>query len=288
MATYNGAQYIREQLDSVIQQTYPIHEIIIQDDCSRDDTVSICREYEAKYPYVHVFVNEENLGFKKNFQQAVGQCHNTELVALCDQDDIWTPNHIELLVDSIGDKPLACANSTLVDSDVKPLGMTLAEQQAFSYLAPDDTMKAVTILLWRNPYQGSTMLVRKTLLDRAMPFPEGVNYHDTWIAFLACFCGGIAYSRTPISLYRIHGNNVSGSKFKKLSRRGAFNARVLGLKADDRLSLINAIEERADRLSDTEREFLLSMKNYFCKEGIFQKLSNAIYLIVHFRSIFTI
>lgn len=288
MATYNGEEYIREQLDSIITQTYPIYELIIQDDCSTDSTVSICREYEAKYPFIHVFVNEDNLGFKRNFQCAVMACKEPDFIALSDQDDIWTVDHLKHLVKIIGDKPLACADSTLVDSDAKPLGMTLSQQQSFGRLASDDTMKASTILLWRNPYQGSTMLVRKDLLKKALPFPEVVNFHDTWFAILSCFCGGIAYSRHSISLYRMHGNNASGSKVKKMSRRGAITARILGLKSDDRIPMIKAIEERTDCLSCKEKKFLNDMMRYFSNDGIIQKISNAFYLLIHFRSIFTI
>ena len=67
MCTYNGAKYIREQLDSIINQTYPIFELIIQDDCSTDETVEIIREYAGRYENIHLFQNEKSLGINRNF-----------------------------------------------------------------------------------------------------------------------------------------------------------------------------------------------------------------------------
>ena len=87
MATYNGEKYLREQLDSIIQQTYPIHEIIIQDDCSTDGTITIIEAYIKKYPYVKLFSNDHNVGFNQNFKNAAMRATG-DLVAISDQDDI--------------------------------------------------------------------------------------------------------------------------------------------------------------------------------------------------------
>ena len=70
MCTYNGEKFLREQLDSILDQTYPISEIIIQDDRSTDGTVALLRQYEERHPNIHVFVNEQNLGFNLNFKTA--------------------------------------------------------------------------------------------------------------------------------------------------------------------------------------------------------------------------
>ena len=93
MATYNGEPYLQEQLDSIVAQTYPVHELIIQDDGSSDRTVDIARSYELRYPFVHVFVNEQNLGFQENFRTAVMRATG-DFVALSDQDDVWFPEKI--------------------------------------------------------------------------------------------------------------------------------------------------------------------------------------------------
>ena len=94
MCTYNGAKYIREQLDSILNQTYPIFEIIIQDDCSTDDTVEIIRGYAESNKTIKLFVNEKQKGVTLNFITAL-QRASGDLIAISDQDDIWNLEKIE-------------------------------------------------------------------------------------------------------------------------------------------------------------------------------------------------
>ena len=96
LASYNGSKYIREQLDSILEQTYQDFELIICDDCSTDNTWQILQEYAQKDSRIKVFENERNLGFKKNFEKAISLC-NGKYIALSDQDDIWIDNHLEVL-----------------------------------------------------------------------------------------------------------------------------------------------------------------------------------------------
>lgn len=88
MCTYNGEQFLREQLDSILAQTYPIHELIIQDDCSTDHTADIVREYARQYPFIRFHANISNLGFNRNFQDALSKAEG-DYIAIADQDDIW-------------------------------------------------------------------------------------------------------------------------------------------------------------------------------------------------------
>lgn len=101
MGTYNGAEYIREQLDSILSQTYPLKEIIIQDDGSTDDTVAICTAYAEKFPIIHFSRNASNLGFNQNFKSAAMKATG-DFVAFSDQDDVWFPTKIEKQVAAIG------------------------------------------------------------------------------------------------------------------------------------------------------------------------------------------
>lgn len=105
MCTYNGEQFLREQLDSILAQTYPIHELIIQDDCSTDHTADIVREYARQYPFIRFYANISNLGFNRNFQDALSKAEG-DYIAIADQDDIWYEEKIAAQMEAIGDNDL--------------------------------------------------------------------------------------------------------------------------------------------------------------------------------------
>jgi glycosyltransferase involved in cell wall biosynthesis len=93
LCTYNGARFIRGQLDSLLAQTHRNIEVLAADDASTDDTVSILQEYAERDPRVRVLVNRHNMGFKKNFEQVISSCRGS-FIAPCDQDDIWFPEKL--------------------------------------------------------------------------------------------------------------------------------------------------------------------------------------------------
>lgn len=106
MCTFNGASYLSKQLDTIINQTYPILEVIIQDDNSTDSTVSILQEYEEKYPFIHIFINQEQKGVNTNFFSAIEKASG-DYIVISDQDDLWELNKIEMQMATIGDKWLS-------------------------------------------------------------------------------------------------------------------------------------------------------------------------------------
>src|SRR5690554_1467232 len=109
LASYNGEKYIKEQLDSILNQTIQDFEIVVCDDASTDNTWEILQQYEAKDKRFKIFRNEQNLGFKKNFEKAISHCKG-EYIALSDQDDIWIENHLELLFNHIQENDLCLGN----------------------------------------------------------------------------------------------------------------------------------------------------------------------------------
>ncbi len=120
MCTYNGEKYIREQLDSIINQTYPIHELLIKDDCSTDGTVSILRDYQKQYPYIRLAVNDSHKGINDNFFSAMHMAEG-DYIALSDQDDIWEIDKIENQMRAIGDNLLCSGFSKPFSSDGSPI-----------------------------------------------------------------------------------------------------------------------------------------------------------------------
>ena len=116
MTTYNGERYLQEQIDSILNQTYSNFELIICDDCSTDSTIEIISSYNDSR--IKLFVNDKNLGFKKNFEKAIKLCTG-EYIALSDQDDIWKSNHLEVLYEKINNKELICGNNLLINENIK-------------------------------------------------------------------------------------------------------------------------------------------------------------------------
>lgn len=110
MCTYNGGKYIREQLDSIVAQTYQPCEIIVQDDGSTDDTMDIVAEYAQRYPFIRITQNERGKGINNNFFSAIEKAKG-EFVAISDQDDIWKLDKIEVMLDAIGDKLMCVGRS---------------------------------------------------------------------------------------------------------------------------------------------------------------------------------
>lgn len=260
LCTYNGECYLKEQLDSIVRQTYPIMELIVQDDCSTDGTIGIIKEYVSKYPWIHLYRNEFNIGFKDNFGSATTRATG-DLVAFSDQDDIWIENHIQVLVDTIQDSVLACACSVLVNKYGVSLGFTTDEEKGFSFVPQDSIEKAYRIFYNCGFYMGHNMLVDSKWLKSALPIPSGSVYHDIWFSAFACMNGGINYSDTVISYYRQHGGNVTKNRrfsiFKELKMRHHFDF------SSDRIVVYNAIIERARNLSPQASSFLKEWKWYY-------------------------
>lgn len=120
MCTFNGEKYLCQQLDSIVNQTYPIYELIVQDDCSTDGTFSVLEEYAKQYPYIKLFKNKKNKGINDNFFSAMDRATG-DYIAISDQDDIWEPNKIEIQIETIGDNWLSTHFSKPFSEDNAPI-----------------------------------------------------------------------------------------------------------------------------------------------------------------------
>ena len=261
MCTYNGAKYVKEQLDSILQQTVADFELVVCDDCSNDGTWEILQEYASGHDIIRLFKNEQNLGFLKNFEKAMGLASG-EYIALSDQDDIWMPNHLEVLMNLLGERTIACGNSLLVDENGNSLGMSLKEQEDLTVVSENPLDLALSVMVYRNPFQGAAMLFRRSFLEKALPIPEGINYHDSWFAALACFMEGISYTDEVILCYRMHGENLSGLHSKK-SRGSILNKRYEGKYIVDRPIMLEAMVNRKVLDSFSKKRIAAWLKRYF-------------------------
>jgi glycosyltransferase involved in cell wall biosynthesis len=211
MCTYNGERFLREQLDSLVQQDYRPLEIQIYDDRSTDGTFAILKEYEAEYDFIHAHKNETNLGFIRNFETAIGACSG-DFIALCDQDDVWFPEKISILVQEIGEHMLIYSKSSLIDEQNQPRDGFLSSINRLSG-------SCYRSLILGNCVTGHTCLIRRNLLQHALPFPKDIDYHDHWLAFVAAAAGTIKNFDRPLSFYRYHAKNVSFDLNRKKTKK---------------------------------------------------------------------
>ncbi|HLO80306.1 MAG TPA: glycosyltransferase family 2 protein [Chitinophagaceae bacterium] len=231
MATYNGAAYVEEQLTSILQQTYPSIEIVIVDDASQDDTVSIIKKYAADHSSIKLFVNAVNSGYIKAFEKGL-QMASGEFIALSDQDDIWMPAKISTLYEEIGSHPIVYSDSLLIDEDGNSLNLKLSDRKR---LVGFDDCLCYTI---GNSAAGHAMLITKELAKSCIPFPS-ILPHDYWIGFRATCKGPIKYIPEPLVQYRQHAANVfgvarSGTKTKRVRPTGKIKHQMIR----DRIKLL--------------------------------------------------
>lgn len=113
MATYNGKKFLKEQIDSILNQTYSNIRLVISDDCSKDGTTEILKEYEQKDKRVEVHYHEYNQGSTQNFEYLLRQVKN-EIFMLSDQDDYWLPEKVEKSLETLNQQ-----NADLVFGDLE-------------------------------------------------------------------------------------------------------------------------------------------------------------------------
>lgn len=208
LCTYNGEKYLEEQLNSIINQTYKNLEIIISDDCSTDNTISILEKYKH-FNNFHIFLNKENLGFNKNFELAISRA-NGYYIALCDQDDAWDLNKIDILVSSIEEESLVYANSMLVDENLISLNKTLEDKLKVNFISSNSMLN----FIFGNCVSAHAMLFKKEIVD-FLNFPRNI-YFDQYIAMVCASKNGVKYINKNLVLYRQHSNNtLAQNGFKK-------------------------------------------------------------------------
>ena len=200
MATYNGAQYLKAQLQSFVAQTRQPDELIISDDCSTDGTEAIVREFAKTAPFkVEFYLNEKNLGYCGNFNAALIKTSG-ELVFLSDQDDVWFPEKIEHMVDVAERHPEALVvmnDAALTDEALNEVGLTKIGQIRSAGISMDGFV------------MGCCCGIRRELLDLCMPIPAGFKGHDNWIVWLAEGLGGKTVEDKVLQYYRRHETNES-------------------------------------------------------------------------------
>jgi glycosyltransferase involved in cell wall biosynthesis len=218
MAAYNGAPYIGAQIDSLIRQSRGEWRLVIRDDGSHDKTAAIIQNYQSRYPdKISVLDNGNlNLGAKANFSRLL-EHSQADYIMLCDQDDIWLPNKVDLTLSKMAamENELGVNTPILVHTDAKVTdeNLEVIAGSLWHYQKSDPAEgAALRRLLLQNVATGCTIMINKALRDKALPIPEEAMMHDWWLVLVAAVFGRIEYIPVTTLLYRQHERNDTGAK----------------------------------------------------------------------------
>ncbi len=216
MGTYNGAEFLRAQLDSLLANSFTDWELLLSDDGSKDETLTIAAQYERKYPgKIFVSADGKNRGTALNFLHAAART-KTPYVMFCDQDDVWLPDKIEdtlrfmkEMERRLGSGMPLCVftDAVVTDGDLKVLAPSFHQS---NHLSPRN--HDLPHLLMENKGMGCTMLFNRALADCLTPLPRHARVHDWWVILLAASLGQVGYLPKATLYYRQHGGNVIGSQ----------------------------------------------------------------------------
>lgn len=199
MTTFNGADYIANQIESVLTQLKANDELIIFDDLSSDNTVDIIY---SNFTDNRIIFNQntQRLGVIHNFEQAL-KIATGDYIFLCDQDDIWLEEKVNQTINALKDSLLTVSDCKVVDANLLEIHP--------SFFAIRQSAPGLIKNLYKNSYLGCCMAFRKELLPYILPIPKSVPMHDMWIGLVAETVGKVSFIREPLILYRRHGKNAS-------------------------------------------------------------------------------
>jgi glycosyltransferase involved in cell wall biosynthesis len=234
---YNGSQYLRTQLDSILAQTHKVDEIIICDDASSDNTKEILEEYKNKHPNLFfIHYNNQNIGPTKNIEKAIQACTG-ELILLADQDDYWEEHKVETIIKWIEENPTmngVFTNGSLMNSKGE-LDNKYALWDAMSF--PYKTIKSKTELnsnlklyinTVENAVTGATLAIRNNLAFLKQPFPIIKNLvHDRWLAINLAENNSLGILEDKLIRYRIHSKQAIGGMTENIEKYIELNDNLL-------------------------------------------------------------
>ena len=269
MTTYNGARYLKEQLDSFVNQSRLPDELVICDDNSSDCTLDIAEDFFKHAPFsVKIIRNQTNLGFTENFVKVISQTTG-DLIFLCDQDDVWYPNKIQNMVELFEEEvglQIAIHDCVFCDQDGNVLGGSLLKNKMRFKVKHDDFI------------HGCCTVITRELRDISFPLPSkvcGNHGHDEWLHVVGAYLGRRKVINSAYQLYRRHEMNVSQSgvlysvarpsifgrykyvisKFLYFCSNADQHIRVL----NERLQSVQLITKRVEaRINDCNRERYLN------------------------------
>ncbi|WP_051686529.1 glycosyltransferase family 2 protein [Vibrio pacinii] len=229
LCSYNGGEYISEQLTSIVTQSIQPQKVVLSDDGSTDNTISIAERFMREYSEIElIIIKGPGFGPSANFLSALKYI-TSEYVFFSDQDDVWERHKVSsyekyIKLHSKCKAQLYFSDSLLVDKSLKPIGKTHLE---FLGVRPDE--KAKSSILFSNYVQGATICLNNELVSLLRTDIErhgfsGIVIHDWWCALVAFKFGELIFINKPLIKYRQHDNNVIGC-----ARRPIFGKKMLSM-----------------------------------------------------------
>ena len=207
IATYNGERFIREQIDSILRQLSSDDEIIVSDDGSTDDTISIINSIDDKR--IRIIEGPRKHSPTQNFECAMKEAKG-DYIFLADQDDVWKPNKVEVCMKWLQEYDCVVSDAEVTDSNLNPLYPSL-------YAIMQVRHGRIYNTIWKNGYTGCCMAFRRNVLNASMPFPKDIPMHDIWIGNVAAYKYNVKFISDKLVLFRRHEDTIScngkGSRF---------------------------------------------------------------------------
>ena len=225
LATYNGEKYLKEQLDSILNQTYKNIRIIISDDCSKDTTPEILKEYQKKDDRIELHIQKNNLGVVKNIEFLLKEVKSPYYM-LADQDDYWLPEKAEKSLEKLKEEKadLVFGDLEVVDKNLNTMYRSFNDYMLLTRKI-NKYINSYKVNYLYNCITGCTVLAKKETIEKIIPLPTNSKrvLHDHWIGLMVALNGKLAYVPEKYIRYRQHGNNEVGTEkishgFKKLKQ----------------------------------------------------------------------
>jgi len=283
LSTYNGAKYLKEQLESLYLQTYKNFDIIVRDDGSSDESYNILRSY----PVYILPSSKENVGVIKSFSLLLEyalQNTTSDFFMFCDQDDIWKKDKIEKMLLKIKESGYTqISKPVLIHSDLEIVNSNLntIHRSFFQYNKLNPTKNRLNYLLMQNIITGCSLMINRELAQIAAPIPNSAIMHDWWLGLVACKFGRIICLNESLVKYRQHNNNTIGVQkltlgylFDILFQKNFLRNNILQAKAyldiyRDKLD-IEDIEMLEDFIA-LEKESFFKRREILWKYGLFKQ-----------------
>ena len=207
IATYNGERFIREQIDSILRQLSSDDEIIVSDDGSTDDTISIINSIDDKR--IRVIEGPRKQSPTSNFECAL-KASKGDFIFMSDQDDVWKPNKVNICMEWLQRYDCVVSDAEVTDSSLNPLYPSL-------YAIMQVKQGRIYNTIWKNGYTGCCMAFRRNVLEASLPFPKDIPMHDIWIGNVAAYKYNVKFIPDTLIYFRRHEDTTScngkGSKY---------------------------------------------------------------------------